>query len=114
MKVNKKIKVLISAEETINRTLIVKLIGLSYNQDLSVVELMNCHLIDNECHLLTTEEFDLIHTFAGSGKGTIEVGHLANDSLVPVKLGIGKLFSSHIGIFGNTGSGKSYTLAKIL
>ena len=105
-------KVLISAEETINRTLIVKLIGFIDNQTFrrGVNELP---LIDNECHLLTTEEFDLIHTFAGSGKGTIEVGHLANDSLVPVKLGIGKLFSSHIGIFGNTGSGKSYTLAKI-
>ncbi|NYT28620.1 MAG: DUF87 domain-containing protein [Candidatus Thiodubiliella endoseptemdiera] len=30
-----------------------------------------------------------------------------------MSLGINKLFASHIGIFGNTGSGKSYTLAKI-
>ena len=44
-------------------------------------------------HLLTNEEFNLIHTFAGSGKETIEVGHLANDSLVPVNLGIGKLYT---------------------
>ena len=28
-------------------------------------------------------------------------------------IGVNKLFASHIGIFGNTGSGKSYTLAKI-
>ena len=105
-------KVLISAEDSINRILIVKLIGFIDNQIFrrGVNELP---LIDNECHLLTNEEFNLIHTFAGSGKETIEVGHLANDSLVPVNLGIGKLFSSHIGIFGNTGSGKSYTLAKI-
>ena len=105
-------KVLISAEDSINRILIVKLIGFIDNQIFrrGVNELP---LIDNECHLLTNEEFNLIHTFVGSGKETIEVGHLANDSLVPVNLGIGKLFSSHIGIFGNTGSGKSYTLAKI-
>lgn len=84
-------KVLISAEDSINRILIVKLIGFIDNQIFrrGVNELP---LIDNECHLLTNEEFNLIHTFAGSGKETIEVGHLANDSLVPVNLGIGKLF----------------------
>src|SRR5207249_78453 len=30
-----------------------------------------------------------------------------------IRVGINSLFASHIGIFGNTGSGKSYTLAKI-
>ena len=105
-------KQLLVAENSINRILVVKLIGFIENQKFcrGVNELP---LIDNECHLLTNEEFNLIHTFAGFGKETIEVGHLANDLLVPVNLGIGKLFSSHIGIFGNTGSGKSYTLAKI-
>ena len=80
-------KVLISAEDSINRILIVKLIGFIDNQIFrrGVNELP---LIDNECHLLTNEEFNLIHTFAGYGKETIEVGHLANDSLVPVNLGI--------------------------
>ena len=69
-------KVLISAEDSINRILIVKLIGFIDNQIFrrGVNELP---LIDNECHLLTNEEFNLIHTFAGSGKETIEVGHLA-------------------------------------
>lgn len=64
-------KVLISAEDSINRILIVKLIGFIDNQIFrrGVNELP---LIDNECHLLTNEEFNLIHTFAGSGKETIE------------------------------------------
>jgi len=105
-------KQLLVAENFINRILVVKLIGFIDNQKFcrGVNELP---LIDNECHLLTNEEFNLIHTFANSGDTTINVGHLANDSLVNVKLGVNKLFSSHIGIFGNTGSGKSYTLAKI-
>ncbi|MEF9477309.1 DUF87 domain-containing protein [Chryseobacterium sp. 1B4] len=30
-----------------------------------------------------------------------------------MEIGINELFASHIGIFGNTGSGKSYTLAKV-
>lgn len=29
-----------------------------------------------------------------------------------IQVGVNSLFASHIGIFGNTGSGKSYTLAK--
>jgi len=105
-------KQLLVAENSINRILVVKLIGFIENQKFcrGVNELP---LIDNECHLLTKEEFNLIHTFANFGDTTINIGHLANDSLVNVKLGVNKLFSSHIGIFGNTGSGKSYTLAKI-
>lgn len=105
-------KQLLVAENSINRILVVKLIGFIDNQKFcrGVNELP---LIDNECHLLTNTEFNLIHTFADPGKECIEIGHLANDTLVPVNLSIEKLFTSHIGIFGNTGSGKSYTLAKI-
>jgi DNA helicase HerA-like ATPase len=43
----------------------------------------------------------------------IKIGQLEFDDGVDISLGINKLFASHIGIFGNTGSGKSYTLAKI-
>lgn len=101
-----------SAEKNINRFLLVKLIGFIENLRFrrGVNELP---LIDNECHLLSSDEFKMIHTFGSSNDEFIQVGHLANDSLVPVSLGIGKLFSSHIGIFGNTGSGKSYTLSKL-
>lgn len=101
-----------SAENKINRFLVVKLIGFIENFRFrrGVNELP---LIDNECHLLSSDEFRMIHTFGTSKDEFIQLGHLANDSLVPVSLGIGKLFSSHIGIFGNTGSGKSYTLSKL-
>ena len=44
---------------------------------------------------------------------TITIGSLASDEYTPISLSGQKLFSSHVGIFGNTGSGKSYTLAKL-
>lgn len=101
-----------AAKDSINRFLIVKLIGfidgLKFRRGINELP-----LIDNECHLLTSEEFKMIHTFGGKNDELIQIGHLSNDPLVPVTIGIGKLFSSHIGIFGNTGSGKSYTLSKL-
>lgn len=101
-----------SAEAVINRVLVVKLIGfidgLSFKRGVNELP-----LIDNECHLLSDKEFTMIHTFGSLNDEFIQIGHLANDPLVPVSLGVGKLFSSHIGIFGNTGSGKSYTLSKL-
>ena len=101
-----------SAEAVINRVLVVKLIGfidgLSFKRGVNELP-----LIDNECHLLSDKEFTMIHTFGSLHDEFIQIGHLATDPLVPVSLGVGKLFSSHIGIFGNTGSGKSYTLSKL-
>lgn len=102
----------IEAAKSIGRTLIVKLIGFldegHYYRGVNELP-----LIDNECYLLTEDEFDLIHSFGGGQDEYIRIGTLSNDPLVPIQLGIGKLFSSHIGIFGNTGSGKSYTLSKL-
>ncbi len=70
-------------------------------------------LIENECYLLTQSEFDCIHSFAREDQDKIKIGTLLNETSVDIKLGVDKLFASHIGIFGNTGSGKSYSLAKI-
>ena len=102
----------VEAAKSIGRTLIVKLIGFleegHYYRGVNELP-----LIDNECYLLTEDEFDLIHSFGGSHDEYIRIGTLSNDPLVPIQLGIGRLFSSHIGIFGNTGSGKSYTLSKL-
>ena len=96
----------------IGRTLIVKLIGFledgKYNRGVNELP-----LIDNECFLLSESEFDKIHSFGSAQDEFVRIGTLANDPLVPIRLGIGRLFSSHIGIFGNTGSGKSYTLSKL-
>lgn len=102
----------VEAAKSIGRTLIVKLIGF-LEEGRYFRGVNELPLIDNECYLLTEDEFDLIHSFGGGQDEYIRIGTLSNDPLVPIQLGIGRLFSSHIGIFGNTGSGKSYTLSKL-
>lgn len=70
-------------------------------------------LIDNDCFLLSDLEFNCIHSFAKIDDDKIKLGYLLNETNTPIELGVDKLFASHIGIFGNTGSGKSYTLSKV-
>ncbi|SMC60407.1 ATP-binding protein [Pedobacter nyackensis] len=69
-------------------------------------------LIDNEAYLLTQGEFNLVHKFVQDGEDTFVLGNLAQEKGKEIELGIDRLLASHIGIFGNTGSGKSYTMAK--
>ncbi len=98
--------------EELVRQLKVKLLGYFENNEYhkGVKELP---LIGNVCLLMDTEEFSQIHRFASKGEKTIKVGNLLSDENMPIKIGINKLFTSHIGIFGNTGSGKSHTLATL-
>ena len=102
------------SSDNIKRELIVTLVGFIENNKFyqGIKELP---LIDNECYLLQRTEFDVIHKFIKDGEenDAIRIGVLANETGVPIELGIDNLFASHIGIFGNTGSGKSYTLAKL-
>ena len=74
-------------------------------------------LVENECYLLTQDEFNRVHNFIKDINGVpdipIEIGYLASESEKSISVGINSLFASHIGIFGNTGSGKSYTLASL-
>lgn len=100
--------------DKINRELIVSLVGFIENEKFyqGVKELP---LIENECYLLRREEFDMVHKFVDedSTDDSIKIGVLASETGVSIELGVNNLFASHIGIFGNTGSGKSYTLAKL-
>ncbi len=101
-----------NTNEIIDRILIVQLIGYIENDNYykGVKELP---LIGNDCMLMDNAEFELIHRFAKPGEPVIRIGALMSDDRIPINIGINKFFSSHIGIFGNTGSGKSYTLANI-
>lgn len=70
-------------------------------------------MIGNEAFIVTTPLLSKIHDLNKSNNDfTISIGNTAIEGL-PVLIGIDKLFSSHIAIFGNTGSGKSNTLAKL-
>ncbi|MUP45854.1 ATP-binding protein [Gramella sp. BOM4] len=74
-------------------------------------------LIENEAFLLTSEEFSRVHNFIkeinGKPDEELKIGVLSNETGTPIGIGVNSLFASHIGIFGNTGSGKSYTLASL-
>lgn len=105
--------VYLANEDKFERTLGVQLIGYFENNKYcrGVKELP---LIDNDCYILTNEEFNKIHYFVKDETDIpLRIGTLASDSFTSIELGVATLFSSHIGIFGNTGSGKSYTLSKL-
>ena len=96
----------------IKRVLIVKLLGFFTKKgfERGIKELP---LINNECYLLDKKEFQDVHQFVGKEDLPLNIGTLTHEPNQNVEIGINELFASHIGIFGNTGSGKSYTLAKI-
>ena len=68
-------------------------------------------LIGNEAYIITRKRtlqiYDLADDDASVSIGTTE------DSDIPIPFPIDGLFNSHIAIFGNTGSGKSNTLASL-
>lgn len=102
-----------AAEDRVYRVLVCSLLGY-LTPEKFVRGVKQLPLIDNDCYILSNEEFRQIHCFVSSpADQTITIGTLSSDEYTPISLGVQKLFSSHVGIFGNTGSGKSYTLAKI-
>lgn len=103
-----------NSNDKIKRELIVSLVGFIENGKF-YQGIKDLPLIENDCYLLRRDEFDIVHKFINDDnvEDSIKIGVLANETGVPIELGVDNLFASHIGIFGNTGSGKSYTLAKI-
>lgn len=101
-----------SKEDEFERQLTVKLVGYLTSErfERGIAELP---LIDNECFLLDSDEFKMIHSFGDKDEPLLTIGKLSTDPQVEISVGVNKLFASHIGIFGNTGSGKSYTLSKL-
>jgi len=70
-------------------------------------------LIGNEAYVLTDDKIHEIHNLLRAGAITGICIARTEIEEVPVKLPIDGLFNSHIAIFGNTGSGKSNTLASM-
>lgn len=101
-----------SAKDVIRRYLEVKLLGY-IDSNTYFLGIKEMPLIGNECFLLLENEFQLIHQFSSNKNDSIKIGSLLMDDEQDIRLGVNELFGSHIGIFGNTGSGKSYTLAKL-
>lgn len=68
-------------------------------------------MIGNEITLTSEEELKIIYSVE-EDEATINIGSSILENQ-PIQLSINKFFASHIGIFGNTGSGKSNTLHKL-
>ena len=100
------------AEERFVRFLSVKMLGY-FSGDKYRKGIKELPLIGNECVLLDAEEYQKIHSFVHEGECTIRLGALMTDERVSIDVSVDRLFASHIGIFGNTGSGKSHTLATL-
>lgn len=67
-------------------------------------------MIRDAAYLL--QEKKVADIFGKSGNSSFSIGRMLKED-VPIGLPWHRLFNSHIGIFGNTGSGKSNTLAKL-
>lgn len=70
-------------------------------------------MIFNEAVLLTEEEIkNILQKDVSKSNHNLFIGRSVNND-IKVEIAWDKLFNTHIGIFGNTGSGKSNTLAKV-
>ena len=67
----------------------------------------------SECRLITKEELDIIYSVNKNGNN-IKIGKSYIYRDYDVFINIDKFFSSHFAIFGNSGSGKSYFVTRLL
>lgn len=67
-------------------------------------------LLGNEAYVITRAKMHQVHNLATPGAPAISIATVFGEDFL-VDLPIDGLFNSHIAIFGNTGSGKSNTLA---
>ncbi len=98
--------------DTYSRVIDVKILG-HINNGKFTKGVFETPMISNYVYVLEEEEVQKIFCFTKESEPVINIGDIAGYDNYSLKLSIQKLFASHIGIFGNTGSGKSNTLAKI-
>ncbi|WP_270330753.1 ATP-binding protein [Lapidilactobacillus dextrinicus] len=97
-------------KDSINRVITLKTKGVIEENKFQLTS-QYVPMVGNEVTLTTKEELDLIFGLE-SGEYSIYVGKSLLEGQ-PINIPINKFFASHIGIFGNTGSGKSNTLHKL-
>jgi DNA helicase HerA-like ATPase len=100
-------------KEKINRFLSVSVFGF-YDFDAKFQHgIKELPIIGSVCNLLSRKEFEELHQLSENSELSVSLGSLLDEETQKISLSIKKLFAGHIGIFGNTGSGKSNTLAKM-
>ena len=100
-------------KQKIDRFLNVSVFGFYDNEQKFQHGIKEMPLIGSECRLLSRNEFEILHELSDKKELSITLGSLIDEETQNISLSVKKLFAGHIGIFGNTGSGKSNTLAKM-
>ncbi|MEK5496165.1 ATP-binding protein [Bacillus sp. FSL M8-0077] len=98
------------SKNSINRIVSVKTKGVIEDGKFQVTS-QYVPMIGNEVSLTSIEELKIIYGIENN-ESTIKIGKSILENQ-PIQLSINKFFASHIGIFGNTGSGKSNSLHKL-
>lgn len=98
------------SKNSINRIVHLKTKGVIENGEFQVTS-QYVPMIGNEVCITSKKDLELIYGINKS-EPTISIGQSILEGQV-VPLSINKIFASHIGVFGNTGSGKSNTLHKL-
>ena len=93
---------------SINRIITLKTQGVIENNSFKTTS-KYVPMIGNEIFLISQEDIDLIHD---TNVNSISIGKSIKEN-TDIKIPVDSFFASHIGIFGNTGSGKSNTLHKL-
>ena len=99
--------------EAINRIIEISIVGRIEDDGKFKRGLSELPLISNYVYILKDTEVQKVFAFVNERKPVIKIGDINAYEQYKLSLGVQELFGSHIGIFGNTGSGKSNTLAKI-
>lgn len=103
----------LSEKQRINRFLNVSVFGFYDGDHKFQHGIKEMPLIGSECKLLSRNEFEKLHKLSDGNELSIELGTLVDEETQEISIPAKELFAGHIGIFGNTGSGKSNTLAKL-
>lgn len=97
---------------TIDRIIEVSIIGVLNNGRFQR-GLIDIPLVFSDAYILSNDEVQKIFEFSEKKETSICIGAINDYKEEKLYVNASSLFASHIGIFGNTGSGKSNTLAKI-
>lgn len=98
--------------ETIDRIIEVNIMGV-LNDDRFQRGLIDIPLVFSDAYMLTDKEVGKIFEFSSDLATSVCIGAINDYKEEKLFISANSLFASHIGIFGNTGSGKSNTLAKL-
>lgn len=100
----------INKRSSTSRTVGIGILG-ALEDDKFVHGVTNLPMIGNYVYVVTEEVISSI--FSKNAKDKVTLGTLIGYEEYPFEVNVQDLMCSHIGIFGNTGSGKSNTLAKL-